>query len=106
MSSSHARGQMSSRNHALRRYIDRHSGLIVCVSLGFAAASCLGLILLFGIYAALGGSNSIVIALGLSLWLVFNGWAIRRFMASLRRRADAESDNLRFERFKPLQPTG
>lgn len=93
----------TARNNALRSYVERHSGLVIGISIGFAAASCFGLVLLFGVYASLGGTSDSAVALGLSLWLAFNGWAIKRFMTSLRRRAEAESERLRFDRFKPLQ---
>ena len=106
MSFGHTRPDMPVRNSALRHYIDRHSGFVVCTSLGFAMVSCFALVLLFGAYASVGGDNGAVMTIGLCFWLCFNGWAIRRFITSLRRRAAAESERLRFERFKPLQQTG
>lgn len=103
---SQARAPMSSRDTTLRRYIDRHSGFVIGVSMFFAVVSCFGLVMLFGLYSSFGGDNGIVITLGLCLWLVFNGWAIRRFVASLRRRASSENECQRYDRLKPLQQTG
>lgn len=102
---SQARTSMPSRDSTLRRYVDRHSGFVIGVSMTFALASCFGLVMLFGFYASLGGENGIVITLGLCLWLAFNGWAIRRFIAYLRRRAAAENERQRFGHLKPLQQT-
>lgn len=93
------------RDRTLRHYVDRHPGFVISVSLGFAFASCLGLVMLFGLYAAIGGDNGIVITFGLCSWLLFNAWAIRRFIAHLRRLASDENERLRFNRFKPLQQT-
>jgi hypothetical protein len=103
MATSPVRKPMSGRDNTLRHYIDRHSGFVVGVSLAYAFASCFGLVLLFGLYAAIGGENNLVISIGLCLWLAFNGWAIRRFLATLRRRAAAENERLRYANFKPLQ---
>ena len=103
MAQSPVRKATPGRDNSLRRYIDRHSGFVVGVSLGYAFASCFGLVLLFGLYASAGGENNVVIAIGLCLWLTFNGWAIRRFLASLRRRAAAENDRRRYAYLKPLR---
>ena len=102
---SQARTSMPGRDNSLRRYVDRHPGFVLGISLGFAVASCLGLVLTFGLYASLGGENGIVITLGLCLWLVFNAWAIRRFLVDLRRRAADENERRRFGHLKPLQQT-
>lgn len=87
----------------LRRYVDRHYGFVLCTSLGFAITSCLALILLLGLYASYTHSDGMVTALGLCLWLIFNVWAVRRFMAFLRRRAAAETACL-LDRLKSLPP--
>ena len=105
MSISQAHVPVSGRDRTLRRYVDRHSGFVIGVSLGFAAASCLGLVTLFGLYASLGGENGIVITLGLCSWLLFNVWAIRRFIAHLHRRAADENERQRYGRLKPLHQT-
>jgi cytochrome c biogenesis protein CcdA len=105
MSASQTRTSMPARDNVLRRYVDRHSGFVLGISVGFAVASCLGLVLMFGMYASLGGENGAVITLGLCLWLAFNGWAIRRFIAKLRQRAADENERLRFGRLKPLPQT-
>lgn len=100
-----ARTSMPGRDNVLRRYVDRHPGFVLGISVGFAVASCLGLVLIFGMYASLGGENGVVITLGLCLWLAFNGWAIHRFIAKLRQRAADENERLRFGRHKPLPQT-
>jgi hypothetical protein len=99
------RASQPGRDTQLRRYVDRHPGFVLGVSLSFAVASCFGLVMLFGCYGALGGNNGVVITIGLGLWLLFNGWAIRRFIASLRRRATDENERLRFGHLKPMQQT-
>lgn len=103
---SQAHASMPGRDNMLRRYVDRHSGFVIGVSMGFALSSCFGLVLLLGLYSSLGGDNGIVITVGLCSWLVFNGWAIRRFIAHLRRRAADENERQRYGHLKPLQQTG
>ena len=102
---SQARTSMPSRDKTLRRYVDRHPAFVIGISMTFAMASCFGLVMLFGLYASLGGDDGILITLGLCLWLLFNGWAIRRFIAHLRRRAADENERQRFGHLKPLQQT-
>lgn len=93
--------QLNGADRNLRAYVDRHVGFVLGVSLGFAVLSCLGLILLLGIYASLTHVDAIVAGIGLCLWLLLNAWAIRRFLAFLRGRAAAERDS-RYGALKPL----
>lgn len=105
MSINQAPTSMHDRDSLLRRYVDRHSGFVIGVSMAYALVSCFSLVMLLGFYASLGGENGVIITLGLCLWLAFNGWAIRRFIAHLRRRAAAENERQRFGQLKPLQQT-
>lgn len=91
-------------DRSLRAYVDRHVGFVLGVSLGFAVLSCLGLILLLGIYASLTHVDAAVAGIGLCLWLLLNAWAIRRFLTFLRGRAAAER-NSRYGHLKPLPQT-
>lgn len=95
----------ASRDRSVRDYVDRHCALVVSIALLFVLGSCIGLVLMLGFYTSLGGDSNIVVALGLSVWLLFNGWAARRFMGALRIRATAEKERLRLRHFKPMQQT-
>ncbi|HTJ97959.1 MAG TPA: hypothetical protein VL381_10855 [Rhodocyclaceae bacterium] len=98
MTSTSARPTKSLHDSAvLRGYVNRHSGFVSFLAVGFAIATCACLLALLGMVSAFDLDDTFAFGVSLGIWVLFNAWAIRGLNQFLQSRARMERPQVRFK---------